>query len=153
LQTREEAAEIITGGLNHALATAHNQFSMRMLAVETRAPDPSQDTPVAACEDVHHHPLTGQVCRESFLACFGCTNAVATPRHIPRLMYLLVSIDALAQVLPDAIWRIRWAQRRAQLADLLFAHTTTTEREDALRSVTEAEQLNVQRLLAGELEP
>lgn len=150
-QTREEAAEIIADGLNDALVTAHNHFSLRMLPPED-APGSSQDTPVAACEDVHHHPLTGQICRESFLACLGCTNAVATPRHVPRLMYLLVSIDALVQVLPDAVWRTRWAERRAQLASLLSAHTSSAEREDALRNVTETEKLNVQRLLAGEFE-
>lgn len=152
LQVREEAAATITDGLKDALTAAHNQFTIRMLDVEEAAPDLSHDTPVAACEDIHHHPLTGQLCRESFMACLSCTNAVATPRHIPRLMYLLASIDALAQVLPDAVWRTRWAERRGQLASLLAAHTTAAEREDAIRKVTEAEKQNVHRLLAGEFD-
>ncbi|MET7989049.1 hypothetical protein [Streptomyces sp. NPDC005281] len=55
--------------------------------VRQRAAAGELDTLAAACADIEHGPDGGR-CRESFLACFGCPNALVLERHLPALLAL-----------------------------------------------------------------
>ncbi|WP_327188303.1 hypothetical protein [Streptomyces sp. NBC_01334] len=55
--------------------------------VRQRAAAGELDTLAAACADIEHGPDGGR-CRESFLACFGCPNALVLARHLPALLAL-----------------------------------------------------------------
>lgn len=150
---REASEHVTVQGLDDALTTATASFKMRLLPLRDVSDGTAtgrNDTPLGACEDVHHHPETGTTCEESFLACLDCSNAVATPKHLPRLVFMLACIDGLASVLDDTLWATRWGAHRDRLAGLLAAHTTKTEREDALEALTSADRQNVLRLIGGE---
>jgi hypothetical protein len=54
------------------------------------------DTLVSSCLDIQHHPQTGGPCRDSFLTCLRCPNALVAERHLPMLSALL---DLLQQEL------------------------------------------------------
>ncbi|MFD5451270.1 hypothetical protein [Streptomyces sp. NPDC127100] len=64
------------------------------------------DTLASACTDIEHAPGGGR-CRQSFLACFGCPNALVLERHLPALL-------ALAEALREDLQRrdaAQWASR------------------------------------------
>jgi hypothetical protein len=154
-QVRRFALPVIEDAISDALATLETTFHLHLMTDEQAGLDVSAgraDTPVSACRDVHHHPLTGLPCQESFLACLNCLNAVATPRHIPRLVYLYVAITSLQDVVAPDVWSTAWSVHHQRLGMLLTAHTSEPERQAALAAVTEAEKANVERLLAGRLE-
>ncbi|WP_089107751.1 hypothetical protein [Streptomyces hyaluromycini] len=64
------------------------------------------DTLACACTDIEHSPDGGR-CHQSFLACFGCPNALVLERHLPALL-------ALAQALRDDLQRRDVAQWTAR---------------------------------------
>src|SRR6266496_1123343 len=56
------------------------------------------DTAVAACTDFEHSPFTpAGPCAVSFLMCFACPNALATGRHLPRIIYLIATHTTKAE--------------------------------------------------------
>ncbi|MFE6523735.1 hypothetical protein [Streptomyces sp. NPDC057794] len=64
------------------------------------------DTLASACTDIEHAPGGGR-CGQSFLACFGCPNALVLERHLPALL-------ALAEALREDLQRrdvAQWAAR------------------------------------------
>ncbi|MCO1575147.1 hypothetical protein M8C13_05160 [Crossiella sp. SN42] len=153
---RQESEGLIAQGQQNALDAALGRFRMRLLdeaEVDQRIRSGAADTPVGACEDIHHHPVTGEVCRENFLACLGCENAVATPRHLPRLVFLAECLDELASALHPDDWRDRWSEPYIQLTALLDTHTTLAERGQARAHVTPLEKSLIDRLLRGEFAP
>jgi hypothetical protein len=154
-RVRRGALPVIEDGISDALATLETTFQLRLVSSDQADGDINSgraDTPVSACRDVHHHPVTGALCQESFLACLNCLNAVATPRHLPRLVYLYVALASLEQVVSAPEWASSWSVHHQRLGMLLTAHTTEPERQAALAAVTEAEKANVERLLAGRLD-
>ncbi|WP_369254136.1 hypothetical protein [Streptomyces sp. R35] len=64
------------------------------------------DTLACACTDIEHSPGGGR-CRQSFLTCFGCPNALVMERHLPALL-------ALAEVLREDLQRRDAAQWTAR---------------------------------------
>jgi hypothetical protein len=58
----------------------------------------------------------------SFLLCFACPNALATDRHLPRIVYLHEAMTGLRSALDPAAWRIDWAGHHARVTDLRHPH-------------------------------
>jgi hypothetical protein len=149
-----ESRKVAADGLRAALEAAQDTVLLRFLPeaeTEPHVNDGSADTPVAACLNVNANPFTGGQCRDSFLLCLGCPNAVATPRHLPRLMALHAALAELASALPIDVWQTRWQEHFLRLSSLLELHTTEAERAAALRDATVEEKHNIDRLLRGEL--
>lgn len=110
----------------------------------------SADTPVAACQNFLVNPRTGTVCTDSFMLCLACPNAVATPRHLPRLVTLHAALEELSSALPSDVWRARWQEHYLRLCSLLELHSTPAERAAARANATATEKDNIDRLLRGE---
>ncbi len=169
--TRAEAQQTVVAGLNDALDHARSIVAMRMvlgddadelvelsdhpeLAAAIRAGQ--LDTATAACTDFFHSPFTagpGQPCTVSFLWCLRCENAVATRRHLPRLVYLYRALDELRATLPERVWDQDWREHFLRLHHLLAEHTTPAEQEAAARLLTGTDRGLIDRLLRRGLEP
>lgn len=149
-----QSRKVAAAGLQAALEAAQDTVLLRFLPeadAEPHVNDGSADTPVGACLNVNANPFTGSQCRDSFLLCLGCPNAVATARHLPRLMALHAALSELASALPVDVWQARWQEHFLRLSSLLELHTTEPERAAALRDATVEEKDNIDRLLRGEL--
>lgn len=70
--------------------------------------DGELDTAWTACEDYQHHPETGALCGDSFLACFHCGNCLVTRTHLPRLLGLLNGLGALRERMSEDDWWRRY---------------------------------------------
>lgn len=107
------------------------------------------DTVVTACTDITHSPfgLDGEVCPASFLRCFGCRNAIATPKHLPRLVLLYDALSELASVVSDAVWATDYKPVFEQLSSLLTNYSTPAEREEARNSSTIIDRNAIKQLL------
>lgn len=155
-QVREESADVVAAGLAEAVEHAGNRVRMRMVphATGATADDAGRvarqaglahgtaaqvvagelDTAVAACTDFEHSPFTPSgPCAVSFLSCFACPNAVATGRHLPRIIYLHQALEGLRSAADTATWTADWAGHHGRVADLVSAHTTEAGRA-ALRA-------------------
>ena len=64
----------------------------------------------------------------SFLLCFACPNALATDRHLPRIVYLHDVLTGLRSTVDPAVWQVDWAAHHARITDLLNTHTSPAER-------------------------
>ncbi len=107
------------------------------------------DTATAACTDFTGSPFTdpGSPCTASFLLCLACGNAVATRRHLPRLVYLQDALNELRAVLDPAVWEQDWLEHHRRICSLLDTHTTQPERTDARARLSNADQGLIDRLL------
>jgi hypothetical protein len=112
------------------------------------------DTAAAACIDFEHSPFTaaGRFAA-SFLLCFACPNAVATGRHLPRIVYLHQILETLRATLDASTWAADWAGHHARVADLLHAHTTEAERARLLVALTDRDREPIDRMLERRLDP
>lgn len=107
------------------------------------------DTVVTACADITKSPFgeNGEVCPASFLRCLECKNAVATPRHLPRLVLLHEAISALASAVSEAVWIADYKAIHEQLSSLLTNYSTPAERSEARSHATEADREAIRQLL------
>lgn len=161
---RAAAGETIARGLTDAAEHAHLIGAMRLVLggdAETLvelSDDPELaaaiqrgdlDTATAACTDFTHSPHTdpGLPCTASFLLCLACPNAVATRRHLPRLVHLHDGLTELHTVLDTTAWDRQWQQHFERLSALLDTHTTAAERSDARTRITDADRTTIDRLL------
>lgn len=85
--------EAVESGLWALIANAESHLRMRF---ERFKSGPGDDTPIGACLDWKHHPVTSEPCGDDFLLCLQCSNALATPRHLPRLIELRHQLEAIA---------------------------------------------------------
>ncbi len=162
--SRDAAGETITQGLTDAAEHAHLLGAMRLVLgtdAETLvelSDDPELaaaiqrgdlDTATAACADFTHSPHNdpGLPCTASFLLCLACPNAVATRRHLPRLVHLHDGMTELHAVLDTTVWDRQWQQHFERISALLDTHTTAVERSDARARVTDADRTTIDRLL------
>jgi hypothetical protein len=146
-QTRQRAEEVISNGVAAALEHARTTFAARISKADT---DSAQDTATASCTDYTHSPFGehGSPCRASFLLCTGCPNAVVTPRHLPRLAYLMQALDELRGVVPAAVWEQDWREHHARLLDLRSRPDfTDAEWRDALAVVSAQDKDAIDQLL------
>jgi hypothetical protein len=165
--TLDEAEQVAAQGLTDA--TEHARTVMRMRNLLAAGPDELidyiddsekvralidgvLDTGTGACLDFHDSPFTatGQPCTASFLSCLGCRNAIATRRHLPRLAYLHQALDALRGTLDPIVWDQDWRTHFLRLTVLLHENTSTAERAEAVRGISDADRALVDRLLHGE---
>lgn len=152
--TQDETRPVIELGLKNALDSAENYVQLRIVAeemVDERIRSGSADTVIAACTDFHHHPATDTTCADSFLACLGCANSVATPRHLGRLVVLHAALDELRGVLTETEWERRWEIHYQRVSNVLSQHCTDAERSQALAMTPDADRVLIERLLNGEL--
>ncbi|HEY9332326.1 MAG TPA: hypothetical protein VIS09_29485 [Streptomyces sp.] len=104
------------------------------------------DTAWTACEDHDHHPETGTVCGDSFLACFHCGNCLVTREHLPKLLGLLDGLGTMRQRMSEDAWWRRYgpawvAIRRDILAKFTPAVVAKVRQQplpDALLDLVEA---------------
>jgi hypothetical protein len=168
--TPQATADTIAEGLNNALEHARTVTTMKMLLGDDAEvlleladhPQLAQavtsgaaDTATAACmgftDSPHAEP--GQPCPASFLLCLGCRNAIATPRHLPRLVYLHSCLDSLRGTVGEQVWELDWREHWLRLESLLNVHTTVAQRADALRRSTERDRTLIDDLLRRRLDP
>ena len=112
------------------------------------------DTAVAACTDFEHSPFTpAGPCSVSFLLCFACPNALATSRHLPRIVYLYEVLGTLRSTVSAEVWSTDWAEHFARVSALLDDHTTELSRPLLLAELTERERALVDRMMERRLDP
>lgn len=148
----ELAYEAVAAGLTDAVARAEDFVKIRMLSddqVDDEIRAGRCDTAIAACTDYEHHPDTGTSCTDSFLACLGCVNAIATPRHLPRLVLTHAALIELSSTISTDEWTRRWETHYLRLCSILTRYTTDAERAAAMTSATEHDRNLVTRLLDG----
>lgn len=111
------------------------------------------DTAVAACTDYEHSPFTPSgPCSASFLLCFACPNALATERHLPRIIYLFHALEALRSVVSAAAWSSDWADHHARVKDLLERRTTDEARRILLTQLSDRDKDLIDRMLERRLD-
>jgi hypothetical protein len=142
---REQA---VVTGLWAVVDNAKRHLKMRF--EQSALTDIEQDTAVGGCVDWKHHPLTGKPCGDDFLLCLQCTNAFATPRHLPRLIELRHQLEAIASTDgPD--WTDFRAMAYGCLVALIDDRTliSSDHYEAAERSITDVDRSEIQLLLNG----
>jgi hypothetical protein len=148
----EQAHQAVAAGLTDAVARAEDFVKMRILPdeqVDDEVRSGRSDTAIAACTDYERHPDTGTPCTDSCLACLGCVNAIATPRHLSRLVLTHAGLVELSSTISSDEWARRWETHYLRLCSLLKRHTTEAERTAATKSATEHDRNLVTRLLDG----
>ena len=115
--------------------------------------DGKRDNVVVACIDSRDSPYgqPGQPCPVSYMTCFFCKNAVATPEHLPKLVVFRDELRASTRGLPIEHWQREYADIFAVLADVLD-DLTPEEIEAARASCTESEQKLIKKLIRGSAE-
>lgn len=150
--THERAIDVIETGLHNALNAADVIVNMRIVPDADVSEDIRSgraDTILGACSDFEHHPGTGTTCVESFLTCLGCTNAIATPRHLTRLVVMHDALEELSSAVDADQWRQRWEIHFARLRTLLERHSTAAEQHQARTTASDADRAAIIRLLTG----
>lgn len=161
--TRQEARQTIAAGLNDALDHARTITAMTVLLGEDAdvlveladRPELAQavlagqrDTATGACRDFDNSPITGPgPCTASFLWCLACANAIATRRHLPRLVYLHQCLESLRATVAVDVWELDWQQHYRRLSSLLTRHTTGPQRQEAVNTISGADRDLIDRLL------
>ena len=152
VQATEEERErlmiqAVEEGLWAVVKNAENHLKMRFERAMTAT---QTDTAIGGCADWENHQVTGQPCGDDFLLCLQCTNAFATPRHLPRLIELRHQLEAIASTDgPD------WTDFRAMAYGCLIALLddrsiiTSDEYARAERAITGADASEVHLLLNG----
>lgn len=139
--------EAVETGLWAVITNAENHLKMRYKRALATA---DTDTTIGGCIDWEHHPLTGQPCGDDFLLCLQCTNAFATPRHLPRLIELRHQLEAIASTDgPD--WTDFRAMAYGCLVALIDDRTLITDDEygAAERGITDDDRSEIHLLLNG----
>jgi hypothetical protein len=144
--TREEMAPVIEAGLLAAIAEGRRRLQ---ITLTTGATDPAKDTVLASCADFEHHPDTGLRCGDSFLTCLMCRNAVATPRHLPRLVALREALEELRSALDPELWEAHFAGAYFSLLALFETRLSQPLVESARGQISAPDRANVRALLNG----
>jgi hypothetical protein len=101
------------------------------------------DTLVSSCLDIQHHPQTGGPCRDSFLTCLRCANALVAERHLPMLYALL---DLLQDEL-DRLCVNDWCGKHGVtwliITRLILPRFTDAQRNAALKAKPDALPLDL----------
>jgi len=176
-QMHEQAASAVVHGLEEAVAHARDTVKMQVWDRSTLADaksrpastaaeltlsadqvtgvaDGSLDTAAGACIDFHQSPFSpaGAPCTASFLSCFACPNAIATPRHLPRIVALHDTLQDLASVVTEAVWISDYRPHLLRIQALLREKTTEQEVAQARASVTSQQRETIGLLLSRRLD-
>ncbi|WP_034087298.1 hypothetical protein [Streptacidiphilus albus] len=93
--------------------------------------DGELDTGWTACVDLDQHPLTGETCQVTFLACFHCGNCLVTRDHLPRLLALLDALTQRRRELPEDVWWPRYGPAWVAVRQDILAKFTPAELQHA----------------------
>ncbi|MGW6508915.1 hypothetical protein ACWGCP_15385 [Streptomyces niveus] len=169
-QVRAASTRVVAEGLAAAVTDAEQRTRMR----KATGADPARwreelglpassaaqlaagglDTAAAACTDFEHSPFSASgPCAVSFLMCFACPNAVATDRHLPRIVYLLQALESLRSTVGAAVWAADWAVHTMRVEDFVRTHTTTAALPWLLTEITDADRAAIDRMLDRRLDP
>ncbi|MFF8586532.1 hypothetical protein [Streptomyces althioticus] len=174
-RVREDAADVVADGLADAVARARADLRIQVVSpatgcdehdadqvaketgidLETAADVVSGrlDTAVAACTDFEHSPFTpAGPCAVSFLLCFACPNALATGRHLPRILYLFEALEALRSAVPAPVWNADWSDHHERVKDLRRQYTTEAGRPALLAQLADRDKELVDRMLERRLD-
>jgi hypothetical protein len=174
-QVRAESTDVVAQGLSDAVDHAVARVRMRLIrhrdgqqhvdpetlaaqagipvATARRVSAGQADTATGACVDFEHSPLTPSgPCAVSFLLCFACPNALATDRHLPRIIYLHEAMTGLRSAVDPAVWRVDWAAHHARVTHLLDTHTSPAERPVLRGRVSDTDRQLVDAMLARRLD-
>jgi hypothetical protein len=174
-QVREGSGQVVAAGLAGAVEHAQTRARMRIVwqAIGTSGHDAEQvakqtglaigtaaqvvagrlDTAVAACSDFEHSPFTASgPCVVSFLLCFACPNALATGRHLPRILYLHQALESLRCAVNATSWAADWAEHHIRVTDLVDTHTTGAERAGLRAQLTDRDRDLIDRMLDRRLD-
>lgn len=77
------------------------------------------DMLVTGCADPDEEPSTGLPCEDGFLGCLMCPNGVATPRHVPSMVYTLEVLEGLRGTVSPSVWKARFQRAHLQLEYLI----------------------------------
>lgn len=174
-QVRRDAVVAVTEGQELALRTAQATLAARVIdrttydlikrdpeaaSEKTGLPAPvlievaegARDTAATACLDMFDSPWQpdGALCRSSFLLCLLCRNAVATPAHLPKLVYLRSALEALSSTVPSEVWNDQWAAHYARTLDAIASIATPEEQQTARPS--DEDRALIDSLIAGRLD-
>lgn len=106
------------------------------------------NTPVGACVDYDHSPFSDAgPCRASFLMCFACPNAIATPQHLPRLVCLHDALMNIGSAVTPDVWNDDYDHHFERLNHLLNTQFSQSERSAARSRITVNERQAIERLL------
>ncbi|MER5217891.1 hypothetical protein ABT063_47190 [Streptomyces sp. NPDC002838] len=169
-QVRAASTRVVAEGLEAAVQDAERRTRMRRatgteyrsVAGRTRpvcarcvaAGGGRLDTATAACTDFEHSPFSASgPCAVSFLMCFACPNAVATDRHLPRIVYLHQALESLRSTVSAAVWAADWAAHYARVEDFVRAHTTPASFSRSHAELTDGDRAAVNRVLDRRLDP
>ncbi|KOG52055.1 hypothetical protein ADK76_33390 [Streptomyces griseoflavus] len=173
-QVIEDSPDVVAAGLEQAVRHARETVAMRVVTPGDEQSEEEAiceqsglsrqaaaqvvrgelDTPVAACEDVEHSPLAqGGPCTVSFLLCFACPNALATARHLPRIIYLFQALEALRSAVTPAVWAADWGAHHARVEDLLTKHTDRANWPTLLATLPDRDKDLIDRTLERRLDP
>ncbi|MDO0930428.1 hypothetical protein QQY66_01455 [Streptomyces sp. DG2A-72] len=169
-QVRAASTRVVAEGLEAAVQDAERRTRMRRATgtdigvrqdeLGLSAHDASQlaagrlDTATAACTDFEHSPFSASgPCAVSFLMCFACPNAVATERHLPRIVYVHQVLESLRSTVSAAVWAADWAAHHARVEDFVRAHTTPASFSRSHAELTDGDRAAVNRMLDRRLEP
>ncbi|MEU0194965.1 hypothetical protein ABZ250_34880 [Streptomyces afghaniensis] len=126
--------EAITDAENNARAVVVRLGGGSVAAVPERVREQAAagelDTLASACTDIEHSPGGGR-CRQSFLTCFGCPNALVMERHLPALLSLAEALREDLQRREVEQWT---APVRGDLADPHPRHPAPLQPGPARRS-------------------
>jgi hypothetical protein len=172
-QTRKEAATVIIRGQTEAIEHARVTVAMRTVTdreFEDARIDPTHlaqrlgvepekvrmllsgalNTATGACLDFNSSPYashSGQSCPASFLTCLGCSNAVATPGHLPRLVALSDALERIGSAVSREVWLEDYANHYARLVDLLTSNATPEQRDHTRQQISSTDVAVIDRLL------
>ncbi|TWX37386.1 hypothetical protein ES689_12150 [Frigoribacterium sp. ACAM 257] len=131
-------------GFQGLVAEAH---ASRMALAVVDSVEVENDTALAGCLDVLHHPRTGKTCALlSFWLCLECPLAVAAPRHFPRLGLLVHEMEVLRPLLPRQ-WDRYYAPKHAFIRGLLADNVSPEEFGQLRHDATEDDADFVRMLL------
>lgn len=84
--------------------------------------------------------------------CLACPNAVATPSHLPRLVFLHDTLTGIASAVSEDVWDSDYRLAFEQLDHLLRSEFSDEERIDARSRVTHQEREDIELLLDRQLD-
>jgi hypothetical protein len=152
-EARAEAHETTRNGFTQLIATTHQRMALRVSdesEVGAEVNSGAKDTATVACADITHHPVTGEACRDNFLMCLACDNAIATARHVPRLALLHEALEDLRSTLTSKGWE-RWQDHYLRLHAFLVKEANLNEKSirEAANRATRTDRAHVSRVLGG----
>ncbi|MER5744794.1 hypothetical protein ABT097_16180 [Streptomyces sp. NPDC002225] len=175
---REDSRDVVEAGLAKAVEHARERVKMRLVAHATGDTEYDAEqvakaagvdretamsivkgqlkTPVASCADYENSDFgpTGKPCGVSFLLCFGCRNAVATTRDLPRIVYLHRVIEGLRSTLTAATWAADWQGHHDRVSDFLNNYASGEDgRAELLSTLAQADRDLIDRMLDRRLDP